>query len=257
MDYKAIADKYGKSVRTVQRHFDKLKLRWMFGKLDSQHINLCLDGVYFGQSVCYIVLRAQRGKHGQNIYFRQCSETVAHVRECIEETDSRGYTYKSFTIDGRPGIIKMLEQNYPGIPIQYCQFHQKKTIRKYLTKEPKTEFGQALLKFLRPITQYTKEEFKVGLEALETRYKAFLEERNENNRYKHKRLRSAFRSLKRNMPYLFTYREPEYIHLNIPNTTNTCEGYFTHLKSRVHAHPGLTLPRKQKLVNRLLYEQHK
>ena len=69
----------------------------------------------------------------------------------------------------------------------------------------------------------------------------------------HRRIRRAIRSLKRNLPYLFTYREEQQKELNIPNTTNTYEGYFKHLKSRVGSHPGLKRNCKQKLIERILY----
>lgn len=142
--YEDIAQKYGKSIRGVQKGFDRLKTRRLCNIQDDQHVNLCLDGVYFGWSLCYIVLRA----NGKNIYYRQCSETIAHIQDCIRCTDSLGYTYKSFTIDGRPGVIQMLEREYPGIPIQHCQFHQRQAIRRYVTNRPKTDCGKELKRFI-------------------------------------------------------------------------------------------------------------
>lgn len=248
--YRDIGQEQGKCARTIQRNFDKVRVRYFLKETQDKHINLCLDGVYFGWSLCYVVLRVK----GQNIYFKKCSETIEHIRECLRDTEEMGYTYKSFTIDGRKGIIEMIEREYPGVPIQYCQFHQRQTIRRYLTKEPKTRCGQELSKFLRDITKYDRKEFIEGLQAIEDKYKTFLEERNEQHRYMHRKLRSAFRSLKKNLPYLFTYKEERYKHLNIPNTTNTCEGYFGHLKSKVRMHPGLIKRRKEKLIEKILLE---
>ena len=70
----------------------------------------------------------------------------------------------------------------------------------------------------------------------------------------HRSVRSAFRSLKRNLPHLFTYKEEQNKHLNIPNTTNTCEGYFSQLKSKVRVHSGLIRERRIKLIKKLLSE---
>lgn len=251
--YKALSEQYGKHPITVQRNFDKMKINWSYERSKEKEINLILDGVYFGWGLCYVVLRA----NGRNIYFKQCNETINNVLECLREAEGLGYKYKSFTVDGRRGIIEMIEREYPGVPIQHCQFHQKKTIRKYLTKEPKTECGQELLAFLRPITRYSKEEFEKGINSIEEKYKEFLIERNEQGRYKHRKIRSALRSLRRNLAYLFTYREERYKHLNIPNTTNACEGYFKHLRSRVGAHPGLVQNRKRNLIERILYGEQK
>ena len=248
--YQDIVLEYGKDIRTVQRSFDKLPSRHLCPVLKDQHVNVCLDGVYFGWSISFIVIRA----NGQNIYFEQTTETVEHIAKCLKKAEVLGYRYKSFTIDGRKGVVQMLQERYPGVPIQYCQFHQKKTVRAYLTREPKTECGKALRAFLRPLTRYTRQEFEQGLQALEQQYKAFLAERNEQGRYMHRSVRSAFRSLKRNLPYLFTYKEERYKDLNIPNTTNTCEGYFSQLKSKVRVHSGLVRTRRIKLIKKLLSE---
>jgi len=55
--------------------------------------------------------------------------------------------------------------------------------------------------------------------------------------YTHKRLRSVYRSLKTNLPYLFTYQK--YPELNIPNTTNSLDGTFSNFKSLPRIHRGL------------------
>jgi hypothetical protein len=68
--------------------------------------------------------------------------------------------------------------------------------------------------------------------------------------YTHKSVRSAFMSLKRNLPNLFTYQK--YPELNIPNTTNTIDGYFASLKKKVAAHHGLRRDRRYKVICELL-----
>lgn len=68
--------------------------------------------------------------------------------------------------------------------------------------------------------------------------------------YTHKRLRSAYRSLRTNSDWLFTYRELE--DLNIPNTTNSLEGLFSELKRQLSSHNGLNKQRKLKFINNFL-----
>ena len=100
------------------------------------------------------------------------------------------------------------------------------------------------------ITQTTQDIFQSLVETAHEKYSDFLKERNENKQFKHKQLRSAFRSLKTNMPYLFTYKNfPE---LNIPNTTNSCDGSFAHWKQKLKIHRGLTKPRRNKMIDFLL-----
>ena len=70
-----------------------------------------------------------------------------------------------------------------------------------------------------------KDSFIGALEEWYTKWEGFLKERtiteDGKSHYTHKTLRSAFLSLKRNMPWLWTfYEHPE---LDIPNTNNGIE----------------------------------
>ncbi len=85
---------------------------------------------------------------------------------------------------------------------------------------------------------------------LENKFKDFLKEKNENGRWKHGRLRSAIRSLKDNLEYLFT--QERYPELNIPNTTNSCEGSFGHWKSKVKLHRGISTERRKQMISKFL-----
>ncbi|MFC1802052.1 hypothetical protein ACFLY7_01260, partial [Patescibacteria group bacterium] len=83
--------------------------------------------------------------------------------------------------------------------------------------------------------------------------KSFLEEKTLNiqtgkSNHTHKRLRSAHGSLKRNLPYLFTYQE--YPELKIPNTTNSLDGGgFSHMKRLLKNHNGLCGELREKMVD--------
>jgi hypothetical protein len=68
--------------------------------------------------------------------------------------------------------------------------------------------------------------------------------------YTHKRLRSAYRSLKNNIQWLFTWYD--YIGLKIPNTTNAIDGHFADLKNKLRNHNGLSLNRKMKFIDGFL-----
>jgi hypothetical protein len=65
--------------------------------------------------------------------------------------------------------------------------------------------------------------------------------------YTHKRLRSAYLSLKRNLPVLFTFEE--YKEMMIPNTTNALDGCFSDLKNKLRNHNGLSKKRKMKFID--------
>jgi transposase-like protein len=202
-----------------------------------------VDTTYFGRALGYMIFRAQ----GTNLYYQQVeSETVEWLCKGMDVLEDLGYTFKSITLDGRAGFVKYLKMRYPNTPLQYCQFHQKQTIRRYITNYPQTLCGVELKELMKDFLKYDYESFNAAYAALKQKWSEFLKERNENREYKHRRLRGALKSLKKNMSYLFTYKAFE--SLKIPNTTNSCDGYFTHFKKRVRRHCGLKKNRKIKLI---------
>ena len=103
--------------------------------------------------------------------------------------------------------------------------------------------------------QTDKESFVGALEQWHKRWKTFLNERSHNlntgkSFYTHRRLRSAYRSLKTNLKWLFTWYD--FIELNIPNTTNAIEGHFADLKNKLRNHNGLSIERKKKFIDEFL-----
>ena len=121
-----------------------------------------------------------------------------------------------------------------------CQFHQIQIVKRYLTKYPKTEAGKTLRKITLLLTKTDKESFYYWLEEWYEQYKDFLNEftinpKTNKKQFVHKRLRSAYRSLKNNLSYLWTWYD--YIgKIEIPNTTNVLDGSFSHLKAKVNIH---------------------
>jgi len=137
-----------------------------------------------------------------------------------------------------------------------CHFHQKQIVKRYLTNNPKLEAGIELKNIVRFLCQTNKEDFTKNLTVWHQKWKVFLKERTYDQfnpkkwHYTHKRLRSAYGSLKINLPYLFTYQE--YPDLKIPNTTNSLDGYFSHLKELVKIHRGLNKTLKYKIIDEIL-----
>jgi len=133
-----------------------------------------------------------------------------------------------------------------------CQFHQVAIIRRYITKKPKTQCAIELKEFVSMIKMTDKESFEGGLELWFNKWKAYLNERTYNpetgkSHFTHKRLRSAYRSLKNNSKWLFTWYD--YLELNIPNTTNAIDGHFSDLKNKLRNHNGLSTVRKIKFID--------
>jgi hypothetical protein len=99
-----------------------------------------------------------------------------------------------------------------------------------------------------------EEVFSGLIEAWSSRWDEFLKEKTHSETgtwfYTHKRLRSAIRSIKTNISYLFTYQKNPV--LRMPNTTNSLEGINSALKSKVKVHQGIKLDRKKKVIDYLL-----
>ena len=70
---------------------------------------------------------------------------------------------------------------------------------------------------------------------------------NDKKRYVHKKLRNAYRSLKTNLPWLFTWYDD--LSLKTPNTTNAIDDHFADLKNKLRNHNGLSIARKRKFID--------
>ena len=142
-----------------------------------------------------------------------------------------------------------------------CHFHQRKTINKYLTRKPKLDIAIDLQKIMRNLTTTTEEKFTKKLDVWYEKYKDVLLEKSihpttKKASYTHPKIVSAYRSLRRNTPYLFTYKK--YPDFNIDNTTNAIDGgVFSPMKKLMHIHNGFTKSLKLKIVDFYLVYYHK
>lgn len=135
-----------------------------------------------------------------------------------------------------------------------CQFHQMLIVRRYLTQEPDLDASRELLTLANMITKTDKESFTGALNEWYEKYKDVLNERGHDKRikrhtppYMRPRLRSAYLSLKRNMPLLWTFYD--YPETGLPNTNNGLEGLFSDLKSKVRVHRGISKEHRKKLLD--------
>ena len=239
-----LSSKYGCSVKTIQRKIDAIEVQRQttFPSI----VNLLIDTTYFGRKFGVMVFKDSIS--GQ-ILLKQYvkTETNALYLSGIEEIARRGIKIQSIICDGRKGLLQLFD----GIPTQMCNFHQVAIIRRYLTKKPKMQASKELWEHVLVLVKTDKESFEGGLAAWHTKWKEFLNERKVDvsgkNRYVHRRLRSAYRSLKTNLPWLFTWYD--YMHLKIPNTTNAIDGHFADLKNKLRNHNGLSELRKKKFID--------
>lgn len=191
------------------------------------------------------------------------SELSADYKLLMQQLLELGYTVLSVTTDGKRGLHRV----FKDFPIQMCHFHQAKTVRRYITKRPRLQAGKDLKKIMYRLTQTNEKNFTKKLDEWYETYKDFIEEKSINNDtgksyYTHQKVRAAYRSLRANLPYLFTRNKHKNMGLpfgyEIPNTTNTLDGgTFSPLKILIKIHRGLSKSLKLKMVDDYLLNYKK
>lgn len=221
--------------------------------LPPQPTVLVADTTFWGEGYGVCVFRSPSLK--RNLCWTEVAqETAAVYDQSLKGLLERGWKAAAAVIDGRRGVARIFERQ--GLPVQFCQFHQMKTVTKYLTRKPKTEAGQELRRLACTLHKTNKTDFTAALTTWHEKHKTFLDERSpaphekRGWEYTHRKLKAAYRSLNTNLPYLFTYQK--YPALNIPNTTNCLDGSFSQLKKKVGAHGGLRRDRRFKMISALL-----
>jgi hypothetical protein len=208
------------------------------------------DTTFWGRSYGVCVFRSWSLK--RNIWWNEVSgERVAHYHYGRKILEGQGWIFKAAVIDGRRGLAGV----FKDIPVQVCHFHQMRTVTKYITRRPETRAGQELRSIMLLLPKSNAKEFAKVLNNWHKKWKDFINEKTyvagtKHWCYTHRKVRSAYMSLERNLPYLFTYQK--YPELDIPNTTNTIDGYFASVKKKVAAHHGLRKDRRYKVISELL-----
>ena len=112
------------------------------------------DTTFWGQSYGVCVFRVPAEK--ENIWWQEVErELMAHYyygRKILEE---KGWTFLAAVVDGRRGLTTV----FKDIPVQLCQFHQMKTVTKYLTLRPATLAGQELRAIMLQLPRSNEVEF--------------------------------------------------------------------------------------------------
>jgi hypothetical protein len=243
-----LATKHGKSVKTIQKHLDLY--REIPNSIISQPVVIGVDCSFFGRGYGIILARCPGSK--QNLYWKEITtENKAVYEEVRRYLEANGFSIQAVVLDAKHGIKEV----FSDLVVQICHYHQQQIVGRYLTTKPKTEAGAELKLISDTLTRIDERLFGELLKNWHEKWSTFLKERSyQPDRkhwwYTHKRIRAAYRSLNTNLPYLFSFqRHPE---LNIPNTNNSLEGYFSRLKQLLNNHHGLKHWRRYKLIEKIL-----
>lgn len=251
--YLDLANKYNRSEKWVQRKIDKTEIKSVVKLNPKTELVLVADTTFFSRSEGLTVFREPNLK--KIVWWKQTISEKAEVyRSGKQFLEKNGFKIVAVVLDGRIGIREV----FGGLPVQMCHFHQKRIINKYLTTRPKLPASIELLDIAKTITHSNEEELTKKLNEWFLKWEQFLKQKtiDLNTRrwfYTHKRIRSAYRSLIINLPYLYTFQK--YPNLNIPNTTNSLDGYFNRLKSLLNVHRGLNPKRRYRMIMEILTER--
>lgn len=245
-----LAAKYGVSSKTIGRDLEGMRYVQKISK--DRQVVIQMDTTYWGRGFGLMAIKdALRKKVLWRKYVTH--ETIADYMEGVQWLRGKGFRIYGVVIDGMRGLAQALRP----YPVQLCQFHQMLTVRHYLTQEPDLDASRELLELVNRITRMDKESFVREFGEWYDKHKDVVDERVHDRRIKRKtppymrpRLRSAYLSVKRNMPLLWTFQD--FPNIGLPNTNNGLEGIFSDIKTKLRVHSGLSREHRKKLIDEYL-----
>ncbi len=245
-----LALKYGVSSKTIGRDLEGMRYVQKISKY--KQVVIQMDTTYWGRNFGLLVIKdSVRKRVLWRKYVRH--ETIADYMEGVQWLKDHGFKIYGAVIDGMRGLAQAL---WP-YPVQLCQFHQILTVKHYLTQEPDLDASRELLELVNCITRMDKESFIGAFNEWYEKHKDVVNERVHDKRIKRKtppymrpRLRSAYLSVKRNMPLLWTFYDNP--NIGLPNTNNGLEGIFSDIKTKLRVHSGISKDHRKKLIDEYL-----
>lgn len=239
-----LSQKYNVNKSTIWRRLKNMRHIRVVSKDKDVVINI--DTTYWGRNFGLMVIKDTfRNKILWYKFVR--NETVSDYLEGIDWLKNNGFKIYGIVCDGFGGLFQALRQ----YRVQMCQFHQIMIVRRYLTSKPDLQASIELLGITNSLSHTDKDSFVELLEQWYEKWKDFIKERSIDSKtgkssYTHKRLRSAYHSLQRNMYWLWTFYD--YPELCIPKTNNALEGVFTDIKTKLRVHSGISKHRRMALI---------
>jgi hypothetical protein len=252
-----LADEYHRSIPWIRKQI--FEYEPALNSYSPREVLVVVDATFFGKRRDkFGVLVFKDVWSGDILIWKYIeSETIKDYRYLTNELKEKEFSVRGVVIDGKRGLFKAFD----AFRVQMYHFHQKMIVQRYITRHPKLEASKDLKKIVSRLTSTTETRFINSLDNWYVQHEAFLNEKSINQTtgkeyFTHRKLVAAYRSLRRNLPYLFTYKN--YPELKIPNTTNSLDGgVFSQLKKLTKIHQGITKSLKSKLIDDYLVNYNK
>ncbi len=248
----------GYSKSTLQRYFKSMLNKAPVLTYDSSdYVYLVIDGTYFSNDVCLVVYRNYHLKATQ-LYRITNGEHFEEIAEDLRNLLLLGVNIKGITCDGDKSALKAIRKVCPKVPLQRCLVHISRMCKIWLTVSPKHLSGIELRNIVYKIhsidSEHKKQLWLRELMFWEERHRLYLNEKSYNPDtkrywYTHKMVRRAFIVIKRALPNMFFYIKDQ----NIPNSTNSLESFFGHLKINLNVHRGLSQNNRKNFIRWYLH----
>lgn len=244
-----LAEHFGVSCRTIYRRLSNKYVESLPAVIGGSVV-VMMDATYWGRSFSVVIMKD--AITGSVLWFKfiRKKETLADYKEGLLWLKDHGYNIIATVGDGFKGLRTLLS----GIPFQMCQFHQVQIVRTKLTLHPKLKASKELLKLAQILCKTDKESFIGAFNEWEHKWDDFMKERSIDadgkSHYVHKNLRSAYFSIKHNLPWLWTWYD--HIELKIPNTNNALEALNSSLKTKLNLHKGMRLEHRKCFIQDFL-----
>ena len=162
-----------------------------------------IDATYWGKDFGVVVFKDAISGKFIWWHFINGKEKLEHYKLGFEWCLEQGYIIKGVVSDGFKGLAKSLR----SVPFQICGVHIQRAVMKKLTRKPKSIAGMELLTLSKELCKLGSSDFKAELENWQEKHKDFLNEKSIDDngkwRYTHTKVRSAYRTFKRNLEFIF------------------------------------------------------
>ncbi len=248
-----LKDDYNLDKKTLHKYLETYIVKTKSHTPRALHI--VVDALYFRKrkhsvTWCAVVFRDPLKK--ENLWWGFGPVETHHLyEEGRRDLEALGYIILGVTGDGMSCIRKVFED----LPFQMCLVHMERVVTSKISHKPKLEAGVVLLALTKTLGKCHSVLWKERFEKYIEKFRDFLNEKtyHPDSRvwsFTHKEIRGATMSLKLFLPYLFTYETVR----ALPQTTNTLEGHFSHIRDIIRIHRGISNTLLRKVLSSIFLE---